>query len=182
MFHFNRFIFNLNKYGISRIRFGLFKVRIILPETFKWSQMPEKILIAEDSNTQLENLKYILQKESYEVIAVQDGMSALTSALDNKPSLIISDIIMPRMDGYELCRRLKDSSQTRDIPVILLTNLTDPHEVIKGLQAGADNFLTKPYNGGFLLSKIKYILENKHLRQKSATSVDAIKIKFDGEQ
>ncbi|HEX2869222.1 MAG TPA: response regulator [Ignavibacteriales bacterium] len=144
--------------------------------------MPEKILIAEDSITQLENLKYILQKESYEVIAVQDGMSAFKAAVDNKPSLIISDIIMPRMDGYELCRRLKGHSQLRDIPVILLTNLTDPHEVIKGLQAGADNFLTKPYKGEFLLSKIKYILENKHLRRNSAPSDDGVKVKFDGEQ
>lgn len=117
--------------------------------------MSEKILIAEDSLTQLENLKYILQKESFIVIAAQDGRNALNAAMENKPSLIISDITMPQMDGYELCRAIKSNEETSDIPVILLTSLTDPHEVIKGLQAGADNFLTKPYSRDFLIAKIK---------------------------
>ncbi|MGE5351826.1 MAG: response regulator [Syntrophothermus sp.] len=144
--------------------------------------MSEKILIAEDSLTQLENLKYILQKESFIVIAAQDGRNALNAAMENKPSLIISDITMPQMDGYELCRAIKSNEETSDIPVILLTSLTDPHEVIKGLQAGADNFLTKPYSRDFLIAKIKNILENRKVRLNSSPDGGDIKIMFDGEQ
>lgn len=154
----------------------------VIPGKKEWSQMPVKILIAEDSLTQLENLKYILEKESYDVVTAQDGRSALAAARKDKPSLIISDIAMPHMDGYELCRALKSSEETQYIPVMLLTSLTDPHEVIKGLQAGADNFLTKPYKGEFLLSKIKYILENQQVRFNSPQSGGEVKIKFDGEQ
>ncbi|MCU7494614.1 MAG: response regulator [Ignavibacteria bacterium] len=146
--------------------------------------LPEKILIAEDSLTQLESLKYILQKNSFNVISAQDGLLALNAALENRPSLVISDIIMPNMDGYELCRRLKSFEQTRDIPVILLTNLTDSREVIKGLQAGADNFLTKPYSPDFLIAKIRDILENRKSRMQNSnpSGNEGIKIKFEGEQ
>ncbi|MGE5499850.1 MAG: ATP-binding protein, partial [Syntrophothermus sp.] len=128
------------------------------------------------------NLKYILQKESYIVIAVQDGRNALNAAMEHKPSLIISDISMPNMDGYELCRAIKSNEETSDIPVILLTSLTDPHEVIKGLQAGADNFLTKPYSRDFLIAKIKNVLENRKVRLNSSPDDGEIKIMFDGEQ
>ncbi|MGE5621225.1 MAG: response regulator [archaeon] len=144
--------------------------------------MPEKILIAEDSLTQLESLKYILEKNSFDVIAVQDGLSALKASLKDRPSLIISDIIMPGIDGYQLCRTLKSKEETKDIPVILLTNLTDPREVIRGLQAGADNFLTKPYREDFLISRVRYILENQKVRHSSVPPDGSVQIKFDGEQ
>ena len=83
---------------------------------------------------------------------------------EKKPSLIISDIIMPETDGFELCRRIKGSEETWDIPVILLTSLSDPQDVIKGLACGADNFITKPYDEDYLLARIRYMLENRHKR------------------
>jgi signal transduction histidine kinase len=113
-----------------------------------------EILIVEDSPTQAEQLRYILEKHKYRVTAVANGREALTAMAGGKPALVISDIIMPEMDGFELCRRIKGSEETRDIPVILLTSLSDPQDVIKGLACGADNFITKPYDEDYLLARI----------------------------
>lgn len=141
-----------------------------------------RILIAEDSNTQREQLKYVLEKNNYEVIAAQDGLEALEILKQTEADLVLSDIVMPDMDGYELCRAIKTSPILRHIPVMLLTNLSDPHDVIKGLQAGADNFITKPYEEKFLLSRINYILINKEMRAHSAASNMGIEIVFGGER
>jgi PAS domain S-box-containing protein len=93
------------------------------------------------------------------------------------PTIIISDIVMPKMNGYELCNTVKMNSDTKDTPVILLTSLADPEDVINGLICGADNFIIKPYEEKFLLSRIKYILANMEVR-KTATSRIGIEIIF----
>ncbi|HEX2245409.1 MAG TPA: ATP-binding protein [Gammaproteobacteria bacterium] len=85
--------------------------------------------------------------------------------LPRKPLMVISDIVMPEMDGYELCRSIKADEQLADIPVILLTSLSDPKDVFKGLECGADNFIVKPYDEPFLLSRIRFILANRQLRE-----------------
>lgn len=144
--------------------------------------MNKELLIVEDSPTQLEQLRYILEQNGYNVRTAREGKSAYQMVLDSKPSLVISDIVMPEMDGYELCTKIKNDPALRDISVMLLTNLSDPQDVIKGLQAGADNFLTKPYNEFFLLSRISYILLNKELRDSSASSDMGIHIVFGGEK
>src|SRR3989338_3735466 len=77
---------------------------------------------------------------------------------EKKPVLVIADILMPEMDGYQLCRQIKSDEKYRDVPVILLTQLSDPKEVIKGLESGADDFISKPYNEELLLARIKTIL------------------------
>lgn len=140
------------------------------------------ILIVEDSLTQLEQLRFILEDNDYRVLAARDGQQALAIIESEIPNLIISDIIMPNMDGYELCSLVKSNSKYKKIPVMLLTNLSDPHDVIKGLQAGADNFLTKPYNESFLLQRIKFILINQEMRQNSLSSDMGIEIVFGGEK
>src|ERR1039458_4872075 len=106
----------------------------------------EDILIVEDSPTQTEHLRHILEQNDYQVRIATDGREALGVMADWKPSLIISDIVMPEMDGFELCRRIKSDQRYRDIPVVLLTALDDPHDVIKALECGADNFISKPYD------------------------------------
>ncbi|MDP4114603.1 MAG: response regulator, partial [Bacteroidota bacterium] len=126
--------------------------------------MTLEILIAEDSRTQLEQLRYILERNGYNVRVARDGKSALEMIRGSKPDLLISDIIMPQMDGYTLCNIIKQDPDLKDLPVMLLTTLSDPQDVIKGLQCGADNFLTKPYNEPFLLSRIKYTLINREIR------------------
>ena len=117
--------------------------------------MNSRILIVEDSLTQIEQLKYILENEGYEVMTANNGAEACEVLKEHNPDLVISDIIMPEMGGYDLCRFIKQDPSLKMIPVMLLTSLGHPKDVIKGLQAGADNFLTKPYNEMFLLSRVK---------------------------
>ncbi|MFC2135004.1 ATP-binding protein [Bacteroidota bacterium] len=144
--------------------------------------MANDILIAEDSPTQREQLKFILESNGYIVHSTENGSEALELLKTVKPSLVITDILMPEMNGYELCSRIKSDPNTTDIPVLLLTSLSDPHDVIKGLQAGADNFLTKPYKEYFLLSRIRYILVNQELRGDSVFSDVGLEIDFGGEK
>jgi len=88
---------------------------------------------------------------------------------------------MPEMDGYELCRKIKDDPSSRDVPVMLLTSLSDPSDVIKGLQCGADNFITKPYKENFLVSRIRSILINQEMRKTASTSL-GLEIFFGGQK
>jgi signal transduction histidine kinase len=119
-----------------------------------------KILIAEDSITQAMQLQHILEKNGYDATVVSNGSEALRSIRKSKPMIVISDIIMPEMDGYELCRQIKSNESYRDISVILLTSLSQPQAVIWALQCGADKFLTKPYDENHLLSTIQHLNEN----------------------
>lgn len=137
------------------------------------------ILIVEDSLTQALQLQYLLEKNGYSVVAARHGREALDHLQGHEPSLIISDIVMPEMDGYELCTHIRADERLKDIPIILLTALSDPHDVIRALECGADNFVTKPYNESFLLSRIRNILLNQELRQHSVSEM-GIEIIFGG--
>jgi len=116
------------------------------------------VLIAEDSPTQAEHLKFILEKAGYEVSVATNGKEALLLLETTHPKIVISDIVMPEMDGYELCRRIKQDKRFNRIPVILVTVLYDPQDVIRGLECGADNFIPKPYDEKYLLSRIEVVL------------------------
>ncbi|MDP4027920.1 MAG: response regulator [Gallionella sp.] len=123
------------------------------------------ILIAEDSRTQAEQLAFLLEQQGYRVTVAANGKLALQAAQAQKPTLVISDIVMPEMDGYELCKAIKSDEKLKDIPVILVTTLSDARDVIRGLECGADNFIRKPYDGDYLLSRINYLLMNLELRK-----------------
>ena len=123
------------------------------------------ILIAEDSRTQAEQLAFLIEQHGYQVTVAANGKLALQAAQAQKPALVISDILMPEMDGYELCRAIKADEKLKDIPVILVTTLSDPQDVIRGLECGADNFIRKPYDERYLLSRINYLLMNLELRK-----------------
>lgn len=116
--------------------------------------LPKMILIVEDNRTQAEYLRYILSKEGYCAMLASNGAEALSVISDNKPDLILTDVLMPEMDGYTLCQTIKSDSKNADIPVILVTNLYDPIDVIKGLAAGADNFIIKPFDPSAINGKI----------------------------
>jgi DNA-binding response OmpR family regulator/nitrogen-specific signal transduction histidine kinase len=130
-----------------------------------------EILIAEDSPTQAEQLKYILEQQGYRLTVVRNGYEALAALQRHVPTLVISDVIMPEMDGYELCTRIKREAAFHGIRVILLTSLTDPADVIKGLEAGADSFIFKPYDEHYLLARVSYLLANQHLREDESTQM-----------
>ncbi|MDQ1238051.1 MAG: Histidine kinase [Thermodesulfobacteriota bacterium] len=140
-----------------------------------------EILIVEDSPTQAARLQFILEEHGFKVLKARDGKEALSLLRTTRPTLVISDVVMPEMDGYELCRRIKQDETLKDLPVILLTALSDPSDIIKGLESGADNFITKPYQERFLISRIQYILINRELRSKSATEM-GIEIFFAGKK
>jgi len=123
------------------------------------------VLIAEDSPTQAEHLTSLLESNGFAVIAARNGREALALARERRPSVVISDVMMPEMDGYELCRQVKGDAALKDIPAILVTELSSPQDVFKGLDAGADNFLVKPYEEAHLISRISYLLANKRIRR-----------------
>src|SRR2546428_231253 len=100
-----------------------------------------QILVVEDSATQAERLQYVLEQRGYRLSAARNGREALAAIRANPPTLVISDIIMPEMDGYQLCRRIKQEECFKNTPVILLTSLSDPVDVVRGLECGADNFV-----------------------------------------
>jgi len=140
-----------------------------------------EILIVEDSPTQALHLKHILMQHDYAVIVAKDGKDALKRMHEKKPTIVISDILMPEMDGYELCRHIRSDEALKYVPVILLTQLVDPRDVIRGLLSGADNFVTKPYSEQFLISRIQYILANQELRRNAITEM-GIEIFFAGQK
>ena len=126
---------------------------------------PIDILIVEDSKTQAACLRTMLEKNKYRITVARDGQEAV-SILETEfaPQIVISDIVMPNMNGYELCRHIKRLASLRDIPIILLTSLSDPEDVILALECGADNFVTKPFSEELLIDRIHTVLLNKKLR------------------
>ena len=121
-----------------------------------------KILIAEDSITQAMQVQNILEMNGYDAALAANGRKALQAIDASRPAIVISDIVMPEMDGYELCQRIKSSASYQDILVILLTSLSEPRDVIKSLQCGADKFITKPYNENHLISTIQHLLQDEN--------------------
>jgi len=124
-------------------------------------QKSPEILIVEDSLTQATQIRHLLESHNYKVSVAQNGKQAMDRLPKHKPSLVISDILMPEMNGYELCKNIKSNKSTEDIPVILLTRLVDPEEIIEGLTCGADCFITKPFNEKYLLSQIEKIISKE---------------------
>ncbi len=118
----------------------------------------KEILIVEDSPVQAELLRRLLTGEGYVVSIAGNGHEGLAVIKEKTPDLIISDISMPEMDGYDMCRRIKEERLYKNIPVILLTQLSDTQDLIKGLNAKADIYITKPFNDRHLISKIREVI------------------------
>ena len=122
--------------------------------------LSSRILVVEDSPTQAQQLQFQLEAEGYAVEVAVDGQKGFDRVNAADFALVISDILMPGLSGYELCRKIKAHPAKGRVPVILLTSLTDPMDIIQGLECGADNFITKPYHGEDLVSRVQSILEN----------------------
>jgi len=139
------------------------------------------ILIAEDSPTQAKHLRYLLHENGHRVTVARDGKEALAMAREHTPAMIISDIVMPEMDGYALCREIKSQAALKKVPVILLTSLASPVDIIRGLECGADNFIPKPYDEDYLLSHVQNTLINFDLRKSQKTQM-GVEIVFANEK
>jgi len=123
-----------------------------------------RILVVEDSRTQLEQLRLILEAEGFAVDAAPDATRALAKLQAAPYDLVLSDVLMPDHSGYDLCRKIKTHPRTKGVPVVLLTQLSDPLDILRGLECGADNFITKPYDANYLLHRVRGILDNRARR------------------
>jgi signal transduction histidine kinase len=131
-----------------------------------------RILVVEDSRTQAERLRIVLAREGYEVRVAPTGRQGLVEAESQWPDLVISDVTMPEMDGFEFCRAVKSSDATRRVPIILLTARAEPADIIRGLECGADNFIPKPYDDEYLLERIRRILEQLEHRTRGRLEME----------
>ncbi len=139
-----------------------------------------EILVAEDSPTQAEQLCHYLALRGYRVTVAKNGKLALEAAMLNRPAMVITDVVMPEMDGYSLCREIKSRPLLRDVPVVLLTSLSRPQDIVKGLDCGADSFVRKPYDERYLLSRVENILTNRELRKTERLQV-GVQLHFGGQ-
>lgn len=127
------------------------------------------ILVVEDSATQLAQLEHLLGNEGFCVVTARNGAEALQHLGREPFALVISDVVMPVLDGYALCREMKKNPALDQIPVILLTTLSEPGDIFRGLECGADFYTLKPFDPDSLLSRIKAVLEDRYVNGTGAS-------------
>lgn len=120
--------------------------------------MNETILVAEDQPHIRALIQYKLRNSGYQVVAVEDGEAALQKATELKPDLILLDVMMPLLTGFEVLAALKGNEQTKSIPVLMVTAQSSEDEVLKGLEMGADDYVTKPFSPNELAARVKTVL------------------------
>jgi len=140
-----------------------------------------RILIVEDSPTQAEKLKTLLAGHGFDVAVAADGGAGLETARNILPDFVVSDIIMPGVDGYRMCRSIREDALLKETPVILLTSLSDPHDIIGGLECGADDFIAKSGPESAVLESIERFRRNRELRTGNAGRT-GIPVVFAGRQ
>jgi len=124
------------------------------------------ILVVDDDQQNLELVQAYLEDVECETLAARDGIEALESVARAKPDLILLDVMMPKMSGFEVCRRLKNNPATSDIPVIMVTALNEFGDIERGIDSGTDDFVSKPINKLELLTRIRTMLKLKHLTDR----------------
>jgi len=137
---------------------------------------PPRILVVDDNEANLDIAKMRLESQGYDVITAEDGEAALVRVAEMAPDLLLLDIMMPKLDGIEVTRRLKADHALPFIPVILLTAKADSKDVVAGLDAGGDDYLIKPFDHAALVARVRSMLRIKALHdqvQEQATELDA---------
>ncbi|MBI3625558.1 MAG: response regulator, partial [Candidatus Rokubacteria bacterium] len=130
--------------------------------------MPAKILVVDDTPQNVKLLADLLTVKGYAVVTAASGREALELVDKEQPDLVLLDVVMPEMSGYEVCRKIRDNPATAILPVVMVTALDPAQERIKGLDAGADDFLTKPINQPELLARVRSLLRIKELYDQLA--------------
>ena len=120
--------------------------------------MKPSVLVAEDEGALVTLLRYNLEREGYRVLEAQDGEEALLVAAEEKPDLVLLDWMLPQLSGIEVCRRLRGRQETRNVPIIMLTARGEETDRIRGLDTGADDYLTKPFSMTELLARLRAVL------------------------
>jgi len=124
------------------------------------------VLVVDDNQQNLELLLAYLEDVDCKTVSATDGMRALEIVKDMPPDLILLDVMMPRMSGFEVCRRVKNDPKTADIPVIMVTALNELGDIERAISSGTDDFLSKPINKWELLTRVRTMLRLKHLTDK----------------
>jgi len=124
------------------------------------------ILVVDDNEQNLELIQAYLEDLKCNSIPARDGISAIELIKESKPDLVLLDVMMPRMSGFEVCRRLKSNPETADLPVIMVTALNEMGDIERAIESGTDDFLSKPVNKLELLTRVKTMLKLKHLSDK----------------
>jgi len=138
--------------------------------------MTAQILIVDDVPANVKLLEVKLSNEYYDVISAKDGFEAIEKTKQHKPDIILLDVMMPGMDGFEVCKKLKEDAEVSHIPIVMVTALSEKSDRLKGLEAGADDFLTKPINDMALFARVKSLVRIKMLldevRLRDKTSIE----------
>jgi len=122
-----------------------------------------RIVIADDNQQNCELLEAYLGDEGYEIVVAVDGQETLERVAAFRPDLVLLDIMMPRMSGYEVCQQMKQEPETADIPILMVTALNEPGDIERAVAAGCDDFLTKPVNRLELTTRVRTLLKVRHL-------------------
>ena len=132
------------------------------------------VLVVDDEEDLLELVRYNLTREGYRVTCVGTGEEALKAARKQPPDLIVLDLMLPAVDGLEVCRRLKSESKTRDIPIIMLTAKSEESDMVAGLERGADDYIAKPFSPRVLSARVKALLRRREnqVRAELETTID----------
>ncbi|HEX6087225.1 MAG TPA: response regulator [Thermoanaerobaculia bacterium] len=120
----------------------------------------KKILLVDDSATTLMMEQMVLRGQAYQIVTAKNGREAVAVAAVEKPDLILLDVVMPEMNGFEACRRLRQLETTRHVPIIMVTTKGEEQNVETGFESGCSDYITKPINGAELLTKVRSYLEN----------------------
>jgi len=135
----------------------------------------KKILVVEDDRDISELIAYNLEREGYEIACLYDGSQAVDFVTQRKPELIILDLMLPEVDGIEICRTLKNDTATKHIPIVMLTAKSEEADVVVGLQMGADDYIPKPFSPKVLVARIKAITRRTADLQLSSVSADNVR-------
>ena len=139
------------------------------------------ILVIDDEKDLIKLIDLHLSKEGYLVIGAKNGIEGLDIALKHKPDLILLDIMMPKLDGLEVCKRLKSATETSRIPVVMLTAKAQETDKVIGLELGADDYITKPFSPRELVARVKAVLRRSEpAKLKDALTVGDITISYAG--
>jgi two-component system alkaline phosphatase synthesis response regulator PhoP len=127
---------------------------------------PSRILIADDNQQNRELLEAYLADEGHDILMAVDGLQTLEVARTQRPDLILLDIMMPKLSGYEVCQRLRQTAETREIPVLMVTALKDSGDIERAVASGADDFLTKPVHRLELITRVRSLLRVRQLQNE----------------